>query len=155
MFQSSSSLGKDDKIVRDGLSKVCNVNFDKILSAPLALPLNWVVLDIIRIIINTSRLFSLSFCCERLLTTIFSETFKDVSFRCNIRQKMLQKFFLKILLNFKKCAISSQIIQNGRPGKSLKIKKRKNAQKTPETPPETSNTIPRVKKRPKSQLCAV
>ena len=54
-------LEKQDKTVRDGLSKVCNVNFDDISSTQLALLDGW---SFIRIIISTSRLFGLSFWCE-------------------------------------------------------------------------------------------
>ena len=39
MFQSYNSLRKYDKTVRDGLSKVCNVNFDNTSSTQLALGL--------------------------------------------------------------------------------------------------------------------
>ena len=37
-FNNSALVGKYDKTVRDGVSKVCNVNADFILSAELALP---------------------------------------------------------------------------------------------------------------------
>ena len=64
-FNHPDLLEKYDKIVRDGLFKVCNVNFDDISSTQLALPAEMGGLGVmIRIIISTSRLFGLSFWCE-------------------------------------------------------------------------------------------
>ena len=56
-------LEKNDKTVRDGLSKVYNVNFDEMLSTQLALPTKMCGLG------NSSgsflaRFLGLTFCCE-------------------------------------------------------------------------------------------
>ena len=59
---------------------MCNVNFDNNSSTQLACPLKWVVLWFICIIISTSRLLASAFGARDFLTTIFSETFEDVSF---------------------------------------------------------------------------
>ena len=64
-FTHPALLEKNDKTVRDRLSKLCNVNFDDILSTQLALPAEMGGLGFfIRIIISTFRLSGLSFWCE-------------------------------------------------------------------------------------------
>ena len=69
-------LEKYDKPVRDGLFKVCNVNFDGISSTQLALPAEMDGLGV-----STESLLALpgflasAFGASDFLTTIFSETF--------------------------------------------------------------------------------
>ena len=75
-FNHPAPLDKYDRTVRDGLSKVCNVNFDDISSLQLALRLG----------VSSASLLALpaflasAFGASDFLTTIFSETFEDVSF---------------------------------------------------------------------------
>ena len=75
------SLEKDDKTVRDGFSKGCNVNFDVISSTQLAL-----LADLGGIGVSSESLLALpaflasAFGASDFLTTIFSEKFEDVSF---------------------------------------------------------------------------
>ena len=74
-------LEKYDKTVRDGLSKVCNVKFDDISSTQLALPAEMCSLGV-----SSESLLALpaflgsAFGASDFRTTIFSETFEDVSF---------------------------------------------------------------------------
>ena len=64
-FDHPALLENYDKTVRDGLSKVCNVNFVDIWSTQLALPAEMGGLGVlIRIIISNFRLSDLSFWCE-------------------------------------------------------------------------------------------
>ena len=74
-------LKKYDKTVRDGLSKVCNVNFDDTSSTQLALPAEMGCLGV-----SSASLLALpgflasAFGASDFLTTIFSETFEEISF---------------------------------------------------------------------------
>ena len=74
-------LEKYNKTVRDGLSKVCNANFDDVSSIQLALPAEMGGLGV-----STASLLALpaflasAFGASDFLPTIFSETYKDVSF---------------------------------------------------------------------------
>ena len=74
-------LEKYVKTVRDGLSKVCNVNFDNISKTQLALPAEMGGLGVssASLLALPAFLASASDASE-FLTTIFSETFEDVSF---------------------------------------------------------------------------
>ena len=80
-FTHPALLEKYDKTVGDGLSKVCNVNFDDISSTQLALPA-----EISGLGVSYASLLALpafltsAFGASDFLTTIFSETFEDVSF---------------------------------------------------------------------------
>ena len=80
-FSHRALLEKNDKTVRDGLSKVCNVNFDDILSTQLALPAEMGGLGVSSASLLAIPAFLASaFGASDFLTTIFSETFEDVSF---------------------------------------------------------------------------
>ena len=74
-------MEKYDKTVRDGLSKVCNVNFDYISSTQLAL-----LAQVGGLGVSSASLLALpafltsAFDASDFLTTIFSESFEDVSF---------------------------------------------------------------------------
>ena len=74
-------MEKYDKTVRDGLSKVCNVNFDDISITKLALPteMDGLGLSSASFLAPPGFLAS-AFGASDFLTTIFSETFEDVSF---------------------------------------------------------------------------
>ena len=80
-FNHAALLQKYDKTVGDGLSKVCNVNFDDISSTYVALPAEMGGLGA-----SSPSLLALpgflasAFGANDVLTTIFSETFEDVSF---------------------------------------------------------------------------
>ena len=80
-FNHPALLEKYDKTVRDGLSKVCNVNIDNISSTQLALPAEMGGLGV-----SSSSLLALpaflasTFGASDFLTTVFLETFEDVSF---------------------------------------------------------------------------
>ena len=80
-FNHPALLEKYDKTVRDGLSKVCNVNFDDISSTQLAL-----LAQVGGLGVSSASLLALpafltsAFDASDFLTTIFSETFEDVSF---------------------------------------------------------------------------
>ena len=77
LFIHPALLAKYDKTVRDGLSKVCNVNFDDISSTQLALPT-----EIGGFGVSSASLLALAgfldsdFGASDFLTTIFSEIFK-------------------------------------------------------------------------------
>ena len=74
-------LEKYDKTVRDGLFKVCNVNFDDISSTQLALPAEMGGLGVSSASLLALPAFLASaFGASDFLTMIFSETFEDVSF---------------------------------------------------------------------------
>ena len=74
-------LEKYDKTVRDGLAKVCNVNFDDISRTQLALPAGMGDLGVSSASLLALPAFLASaFGASVFLTTIFSETFEDVSF---------------------------------------------------------------------------
>ena len=80
-FNHPALLEKYDKTVRDGLSKVCNVNFDNISSTQLALPAEMGALGVSFASLSALPGFLASaFGVSDFLTTIFSETFEDVSF---------------------------------------------------------------------------
>ena len=71
----------NDKTVRDGLSKVCNVNFDNISSTELALPAEMGGLGVsIASLLALPTFLAPAFGASEFLTTIFSEAFEDVSF---------------------------------------------------------------------------
>ena len=80
-FNHPALLEKYDKTVRDGLSKVCNMNFDDISCTQLALPA-----EICGLGFSSASLLALpaflasAFGASDFLTTIFSEKFEDVSF---------------------------------------------------------------------------
>ena len=72
---------KYDKTVLDGLSKVCNVNFDDISSTQLALPAEMGGLGVSSAsLIALHAFLALAFGASDFLTTIFSETFVVVLF---------------------------------------------------------------------------
>ena len=74
-------LEKYDKTVRDGLSKVCNVNFDLISSTQLALPAEMGGLGVSSASLLALPAFLASASgANDFLKTIFSETFEDLSF---------------------------------------------------------------------------
>ena len=87
-FNHPALLEKNDKTVRDALSKECNLNFDDISSTQLALPAEMGCLGVSSASLLALLAFSASaFGASDILTTIFSETFEDVSFT-----KALQKW---------------------------------------------------------------
>ena len=74
-------MEKFDKTVRDGLSIVCNVNFDDISRTQVALPAEMGCLEVSSASLLALPAFLVSaFGTSDFLTTIFSETFEDVSF---------------------------------------------------------------------------
>ena len=80
-FNHPALLEKFDKTVRDGLAKVCNVNFDDISSTQLALPAKMGGLGVSSASFLALPAFLVSALgASAFLTTIFSETFEDVSF---------------------------------------------------------------------------
>ena len=80
-FNHPALLDEYNKTVRDGLSKVCNVNFDNISSTQLALPAEMGGLGVSSASILAFPDFLVSaFGASDFLTTIFSETLEDVSF---------------------------------------------------------------------------
>ena len=80
-FNHPALLEKYDKTVRDGLSKVCNVNFDDISSTQLALPAEMGGLGVSSASLLALPAFLASaFGASDFLTMIFSEPFEDVSF---------------------------------------------------------------------------
>ena len=80
-FNHPALLDKYDKTVRDGLSKVCTVNFDDNSSTQLALPAEMGGLGVSSASLLAFHDFLASaFGASDFLTTIFSETFEDVSF---------------------------------------------------------------------------
>ena len=80
-FNHPAFLEKYDKTVRDRLSKVCNVNFDDISSLQLALPaeMGGLGFSFASLLAHPAFLAS-AFGASDFHTTIFSETFEDVSF---------------------------------------------------------------------------
>ena len=67
--------------MRDGLSKVCNVNFDDISSTQLALPAEMGELGVSSAsLLALTAFLASAFGASDFLTTIFSGTFEDVSF---------------------------------------------------------------------------
>ena len=80
-FNHQALLEKYDKTVRDGLSKVCNVNFDDISSTQLDLLAEMGGLGVSSAsLLALSAFLASAFGASVFLTTIFSETFEDVSF---------------------------------------------------------------------------
>ena len=74
-------LQKYDKTVRDGLSKVCNVEFDDILRTQLALPPEMGGLGVsYASLLALPAFLASAFGASDFLTTIFTETFEDVPF---------------------------------------------------------------------------
>ena len=74
-------LEKYDKTMRDGLSKVCNVNINHISSTQLALPAEMCGLGVSSASLLALPAFLASaFGASDFLKTIFSETFEDVPF---------------------------------------------------------------------------
>ena len=87
-FNHPALLEKYDKTVRDGLSKVCNMNFDDISSTQMALSAKMGVLWVSSASLLALPAFLASaFGASDFLPTIFSETIEDVSFT-----KALQKW---------------------------------------------------------------
>ena len=82
-------LKKYDKTVRDGLSKVCNVNFDDILSTRLALPAGMGGLGVLSAsLVALPAFLASAIGASDFLTTIFSETFEDVSFTKTLEKRL-------------------------------------------------------------------
>ena len=80
-FNHPALLEKYDKTVRDGLSKVCNVNFDDVSSTQLALPAEMGGLGVASASLLALPAFLASaFGASDFLSTIFAESFEDVSF---------------------------------------------------------------------------
>ena len=80
-FTHPALLEKYGKTVRDGLSKVCNVNFDGISSSQLALPCGMGGLgDSSASLLALPAFWVSAFGACDFLTTILSEIFDDVSF---------------------------------------------------------------------------
>ena len=74
-------LKKYDKAVRDGLSKVCNVNFNDISSTQLVRPAKKSGLGVSSAsLLALSAFLSSAFRATDFLTTVFSENFGNVSF---------------------------------------------------------------------------
>ena len=74
-------LKKFEKTVRDGLLKVCNVNFDNILSTQPVLLAEMGGLGVSSVLLLALSAFLFSaFGASDFLTTIFLETFEDFSF---------------------------------------------------------------------------
>ena len=74
-------LEKYDKTVRDGLSKVCNVNFDNISSTQLALPAEMGGLGVSSASFSAmSGFLASAFGASDFLTTVCLETIEEVSF---------------------------------------------------------------------------
>ena len=77
-FNHSALFETYDKTVRDGLSKVCNVNFDDISSTQLALPAEMGGLGVSSASLLAFPAFlAKAFGAIVFLTTIFSGTFED------------------------------------------------------------------------------
>ena len=82
-------MKKYDKTVRDGLSKVCNVNFDDISSTQLALPAGMGGLGVLSAsLLALPALLVSAIGASDFLTTIFSETFEDVSFTKALEKRL-------------------------------------------------------------------
>ena len=80
-FNQPTCLENNDKTVRDGFSKVCNVNFDNNLSTQVSLPAQMGGLGVLSASLLALPAFLASvFGASDILTTIFSETFDDVLF---------------------------------------------------------------------------
>ena len=80
-FNNPDLLEWDDKTVREGLSKVCNVNFDNISSTQLALISEMGALGVsFPSLLALPAFLASAFSASDFLTTNFSETFEDVSF---------------------------------------------------------------------------
>ena len=81
LFNHPALLKRYDKTVREGLSKACNINFDDISSTPLALPAGMGGLGVSSMsLLPLPAFLASAFDASDFLTTIFSETFVDVSF---------------------------------------------------------------------------
>ena len=80
-FNHPALLEKHDKTVRDGLSNLCNMNFDNISSTQLALPAEIGGVGVSSASLSALPAFLASaFGASDFLTMIFLETFEDVSF---------------------------------------------------------------------------
>ena len=80
-FNHPALLEKYDKTKCDGFSKVCNVNFDDNSSTQLALPAGMGGLGVsFASLLGFPAFLASAFGASDFLTTIFSETFKNVSF---------------------------------------------------------------------------
>ena len=80
-FNNPALLEWYDKTVREGLSKVCKVNFKDISSTQLALPAEMGGLGVSSpLLLALPAFLASAFGASDFLTTIFSETFEDVSF---------------------------------------------------------------------------
>ena len=78
-FNLPALLEKYDKTVRDGVSKVCNVNFGDISSTQLALPAEMGGLGVLSASLALPGFLASAFGASDFPTTIFCETFEDVS----------------------------------------------------------------------------
>ena len=89
-FNHPALLEKNDETVRDGLSKLCNVDFDNVSSTQLALPAEMCGLGAPSASLLALPAFLASaFGASDLLTSIFTETFENVSFT-----KALEKWLI-------------------------------------------------------------
>ena len=80
-FNHRALLENYDITVRDGLSKACNVNVENISSTQLALPAEMVGLEFSSAsLLALPAVLASAFGASDFLTTIFLETFKNVSF---------------------------------------------------------------------------
>ena len=80
-FNHPTLLERYDKTVRNGVSQVCNVNFDDISSTQLALLAKMCGLGVSSAsLLPLPGFLASAFGASDILTTIFSETFEDVSF---------------------------------------------------------------------------
>ena len=80
-FNHPALLGNYDKTVRDGFSKLCNVNFDKISSTQLCLPAGMDGLGVsYASLLALPAFLASAFGESDLLITIFSRRFEEVSF---------------------------------------------------------------------------
>ena len=88
-FNHSAILGKYDKTVHDGLSKVSTVNFDDIWSTQLALPAEIGYLGVSSAsLLALSVFLAIASGANDFLTTILSGTFEYVSFTKTLEKKL-------------------------------------------------------------------
>ena len=85
-FNHPALLERYDKTIHEGLSIVCNVNFDNFSSTQLALPAEMVGLGVSSASLLALPAFLAStFGASDYLTTIFSETIEDVLLQKRLR----------------------------------------------------------------------
>ena len=78
-FNNPALLEKYDKTLRDGLTNVCNVNFDDVSSTQLALAAEMGGLGVSSAsLLALSAFLASASGASDFITTIFSETFEDV-----------------------------------------------------------------------------